>query len=135
MRFFFDVSISTRLVKALRVLAEFQPYELSTLEERFDASTPDPTWLRQLGRESGWVVVSADPKITRGKAERAAWAESGLTAFFFSEAYSSRTIWNQASELMHWWPDILRLAKDNASGTGFLIPARGGKIKPIYPPR
>lgn len=83
MRFFLDNCISPVHAKALRILAEVQEYEIVHLSERFERDARDPEWLGTLGREGDWVIVSGDPRITRGRAERRAWHESGLTAFFF----------------------------------------------------
>ncbi len=122
MRFFFDTSISLRLVRALKVIAEHQAYEILHLNERYDkSSVPDEEWLTDLGKDSDWIIISADPRITRGKVEKAAWMESGLTAFFFSDGWSSRTIYEQGADLIRRWPDIVRLSKENPKEEGFLI--------------
>lgn len=122
MKFFFDTSISLRLVRALRVITEHQDFEIIHLNERFDrTSVPDVEWISNLGEEKGWVIISADPRITRNKIEQAAWRESGLTAFFFSDGWSSRKIYEQGADLISRWPDIVRLSKEQPTGTGFLI--------------
>lgn len=96
------------------------------MSEKFEneEEVKDIEWIRALGEEGGWVIVSADPHITRSKAERAAWAESGLTGFFLSE-WAHRQRWKQASHLMKWWPEIEREVREGPSGSGFLIPWLG----------
>lgn len=132
MKFFFDTSISIRIVRALKIIVEHQKIEIIHLNERFDqSSVPDVEWLTQLGKEGEWIIISADPRISRGKAERVAWQESGLTAFFFSDGWSSRAIYEQASDLIHRWPDIFRTARESPQGSGFLI-TKGKEFKPIY---
>jgi hypothetical protein len=112
-------------MKSLQVITEFQDNEITHLQDKFDrASIKDPEWLEQLSHEEGWIVISGDPRITRGKAERAAWLQSGLTAFFFTDGFASRSIYEQASELFRRWPDIVRLARENPKGKGFLIPKK-----------
>lgn len=133
MKFFFDVSISSRLVRALVLLAEHQKYTITHLNEKFGPETADVVWLGELGRERDWIVVSADPRISRSRAERAAWAEARLTAFFFDDSYSNASFWNQAATLMSAWPDIVQRAKDEPRGSGFLV-GRNGKFKPIARP-
>ena len=135
MRFFFDNCISIRYVRALRILAEFQKYELAHLSEKFDVEgVKDAEWISVLAKEGGWAIVSGDPRITRGKIERAAWRESGLTGFFFSDGWASRGLWTQAEDLVHWWPQIVLEARNAIPGSGYLLPFRGKKMQKVYEP-
>jgi hypothetical protein len=128
LKFFFDTCISIRLVKALRVIIEHQHLETVHLSEKFPTdSIEDPKWLSQLGEEGDWIIISGDPRISRGKAERYAWMNSGLTAFFLRDGWASTSIYNQAADVIRRWPEILMLSKQNPKGIGFLIP----KEKPI----
>ena len=85
MRFFLDNNISHRLAAALLVLenrVERGDWTVQHLRVRFEQQTEDVTWLEALGHEGEWIVISGDIRISRNRAERAAWRESGLTAFF-----------------------------------------------------
>jgi PIN domain-containing protein len=84
-RFFFDNTFPPRFVQAIRVLAELQEVDLTHLADRFPRDTPDPVWTGALGVEGDWIIISSDANICRGKAEQAAWRESGLTAFFVDQ--------------------------------------------------
>ena len=135
MKFFFDNCISPAYVKALRILAAVQGYDLVHLAEKFNrADVKDVEWLHTLGTEGGWVIVSGDPRIARGQAERKAWMESGLTAFFLGDGWSSLGFWKQAEHLIGWWPRIVLKARDPTlkTGTGFILPLRGKEFKQIY---
>lgn len=134
MRFFLDNCISPVHAKALRILAEVQEYEILHLSEKFARDTPDHEWIGELGREGDWVIVSGDPRITRGRAERAAWHESGLTAFFFGKGWASRSYWKLAADLVTWWPTIVLVARQSPPGSGFLLPLKGREPKLIYEP-
>lgn len=133
MRFFFDNGVSPYLVDALRCLDT--RHELIHLRKRFTPDTPDPVWIRELGREGDWIIISADPRISRGQAERAAWMESRLTAFFFGDAWASRKLLIQASELFRWWDDIIERAKNAAQGSGYLLEFKQKEPRQIYPKR
>jgi PIN like domain len=89
-RFFFDNCVSVRFVQALRILAQIQEYELVHLTERFAADTPDEEWIRRLASDGDWVIISDDPRISRGQAQRKTWQESGLTAFFFADGWAAK---------------------------------------------
>lgn len=133
MKVFFDNNINVKYVQALRVLAEIQGYELVHLTDKFPENTPDAEWIRALKEERDWIVVTADPRITRNRVERLAWQESGLTAFFFTDGWSQKKFWNQIADLVTWWPTIVLEARRVDAGTGFLIPVKGKVLKQIYP--
>ncbi len=132
MKFFFDNCISPNIVEALRHL-EGRAHEIVALRERFDPKTDDPIWINALGQEGNWVIISGDPRISRGRAEKAAWLESRLTAFFCGDAWQNRRLMLQASELLGWWDDIVEFSKTAAAGAGFLMEFRTKKPVQIYP--
>lgn len=132
MKFFLDNCISPRFARALKILAEVQQYEITHLAEKFDRSEKDENWLKVLGIEGGWVIVSADPRISRGKAEQKAWRESGLTAFFFGHGWANMGYWKQAEAIVRWWPQIVLEATRAEPGTGYMIPLKGKELQPIY---
>jgi PIN like domain len=107
--------------------------EVDYLRHKFDESTPDVDWLGQLGTEGGWIVISADVRITKHKSpERAAWRTSGLTAFFFHKAFAQDGFWNQVHTVVRRWPDISAQAKRTPRAKGFLIP-KSGDFTPLEP--
>ena len=131
MKFFFDNCVSQNLVEALRCLEK--RHDLVHLRDRFPEGTPDPAWIGALGAEGGWIIISGDPRISRGKAERAAWVESGLTAFFCGDAWQNRRLMTQASELLRMWDDIVERAKKAPQGSGYLLEFRAAEPRQIYP--
>ena len=134
MKFFCDQCIALTYVRAVRVLAEIQKYEIKHLSELFSPSTPDTVWLKALASQRDWVIVSGDPRISRSKAERAAWHESGLTAFFLADGWASRGYWNQATDLVKWWPQIVLKAREAGQGTGYFIHWNSRSMRVIYEP-
>ena len=94
--------------KGIRGFAELQKHEIVHLREKFDPATPDPVWIEALGNERDWLIVSGDAKITRNPVNRAAWLESRLTAFFFSEPWTTDSFWKQCPSLVPRWPEIVR---------------------------
>lgn len=131
MRFFFDNCVCPHLVEVLRLLDK--RHELVHLREKFTADTTDPIWIRALGAEGDWIIISGDPRISRGQAERAAWIESHLTAFFCGDAWAGRKLMVQASEMLRWWDDIIETAKEAAQGSGYLLEFKTKKPRQIYP--
>lgn len=132
MKFFVDVCISHKLVNALMIISEGCDYEIEHHSLRFRGDIRDEEWIGILATEGGWIIISGDPRISRGKAERKAWQESGLTAFFFSDGWSSKNVWKQAEDLFYWWPKIVQQARECEEGSGYYMPVNGKNFKPIY---
>ena len=113
-----------------------EEHEILHLRARFEPDTPDPVWLRDLGHEGEWVVLSGDVKITRNRDNRKAWLESGLTAFFFGERYPQKRHWQQVGILLKFWPRIKTEAqehRDGPAGTGYIIQPSSNKWRTIRP--
>jgi hypothetical protein len=133
-RFFLDNCIAPAMAQAIATLAGSRGIEVVHLSQKFpDRSVPDVEWIQAI-RAEGWIIVSGDTRITRSPAERAAWHESGLTAFFLDESWSRRNFWIQAAELVRWFPAILETARTCTPGSGFRLPFQGREPKLIYEP-
>lgn len=133
MRLFFDNCISVALARAVAELARAQDIEVIHLSDRFPRDARDEEWMLAL-RSEGWIIISGDTRISRGKTERAAWHESGLTAFFLGDGWSSKKYWIQATELVRWIPIIIETSNHCRPGSGFLLPFKGKEPKRIYEP-
>ena len=137
MKFFLDNNISHRLAAALLALeyrVERENWTIKHLRDLFEPQTEDIAWLEALGREGEWIVISGDIRISRNPTERAAWRESGLTAFFFASQYPEKNIWTQVTHFLHWWPEITREAREHREapeGSGYVIPMQGKKWRII----
>ncbi len=121
------------MADAVALLARAQRIEVVHLSEQFDPSTPDIEWIRAL-RGQDVVLISGDARITRNPVERAAWQESGLTAFFLDDGWASKKFWVQAAELVRWCPIIIETARSCAPGSGYRLPFKGAEPKLIYQP-
>lgn len=135
MRFFFDNCISVNLAEAMRLLNE--PYhQIEHLTSRFSPAALDVDWIPVVAADADLILVSADPAITSSKKEKEIWRQSGLTSFFFGGDFSQLQIWVQVAEVVNWWTQIVRTAKDAPRGTGYLLPLKGSKKQPkvIYRP-
>jgi hypothetical protein len=117
----------------MRGFAELQKHEIVHLRQRFDDDTPDPVWISTLANERNWIIISADVRITRSPVERAAWIESGLTAFFFAQPFPGDGFWKQAQALVTWWPDIILQARKTPERHGFLIQKKAKELRQLYP--
>jgi len=132
MNFFFDNCISPKYAEAMKILSERKGYKIFHLMDKFDRSNVrDEEWISTLATEGNWIIISGDTRITKGKAEKKAWSESKLTAFFFEDKWASRSFWTQISELIRVWPLIEDEIKKGAYAKGYLMPFKSNKLKLI----
>lgn len=142
MRFYFDECISPYIARAVKAFAAGARIAVDCALDKFprDGGGTDPEWLGVLASESrdapgdGWVVISADPAITKNERNKAAWRESGLTAFFFVGKFANSGPYVQFQEMATRWQEIVRLANESPPGSGFLVYLRG-EIRPVYGPQ
>lgn len=123
--FFCDNNISTKLTRALGILAE----PLNTvvhLQDSFPPETIDEEWITEI-KEKGYIVISGDPKIAKNPHERKLLISSGLTVFFFGKGWMTINTWKQAATLFKIFPNIIMLSKDNPRKSLYLI-EQSGKI-------
>ncbi|MEO7083817.1 MAG: hypothetical protein ABI442_20210 [Gemmatimonadaceae bacterium] len=135
MKCFFDNCISSNLTEAMRLLVA-PIHEIEHLAKDFSADALDAEWLQMLAERKDAILVSADPTIATAKKEREVWRSVGVTPVFFGGNFSQLPIWTQVCEVVNWWPEIVRTAKDAPRGAGFFLSPKAGKKtpKPICAP-
>ncbi len=84
-------------------------------DERFRIDSPDTEIIATLGadREHRWVLVSADLRITRRPAERAALAGTGIKFFYCGRAWFKMTMHDQAWKFVRAWPQLVEVAENH----------------------
>jgi predicted nuclease of predicted toxin-antitoxin system len=131
MRFFLDNCLAIRHARALGEMVKPE-HSFTHLLEKFRADTKDEEWIRKLGEEGDWIVISGDYRIGRSAHERAAWYQSGLTVFFLSKGWTNLPPLQQHSKLSLILDDIIERANSAKPGSGFSISVNC-KIEQIYP--
>lgn len=125
MNFLLDNNLSPLLARALNELSKGSTHEVHALRDKFAAGTTDEQWIRALGAEGGWAVVSEDRSILRNPLELAAWREAKLTTFFLARGWSPLGHWVKAAKLVQVWPTIESSASSVRPGAAYLVPVRG----------
>jgi hypothetical protein len=123
-KFFFDNNLPLRLAKALNCLVE-PDHSVVHLRQRFRPNTQDVEWLRALGREDGWVIISADTSILKNAHEREAWRESGHPIFAYRHGLLNLKLWDQATRLCHVFPEVIERSERAKPYDFFQIPVTG----------
>jgi PIN like domain len=130
MRFFLNNCLAIRHARALNEMVKPE-HSFTHLQEKFRPDTKDADWIRTLGIEGDWIVISGDYRIGKSAHERRAWHESGLTAFFLSKGWTNIPLLQQHSKLTLILDEIIEYARQAKSGTGFSV-AMNGRIRKIY---
>ena len=123
MNFLFDNNLPPSLARGISELSKFDPVveQVIPLRAKFAVNTPDLEWLGALAKEGGWIVVSID-RFKKATAEREMLRRQGLTVFVLDPQWS-KPYWQQAAQLVLWWPKIIEVAK-LTSKTALRVPWR-----------
>jgi len=96
--------------------------QVIALRDKFRHGTPDVDWLKALGEEGGWAVISADFFRSKGNTEREMIRRQGLSVFVLNKAWhKSHTFWPRTAQLLLWWPEIVRQA-NSVQGSAVEVP-------------
>lgn len=133
MRFFLDNCLSPHHAAGLAGFARADGHEFLHLRDAFEPDTPDHVWIKELGDEGNWLILSGDLRITKSPLIRQAWIESELTAFFFSPPWMNDAYWTKTAALVRWWPAICAQAKKTPKGHGFIMPKKGSELQRLFP--
>lgn len=123
MKVMVDENLPPPLAKALAALFNGE-HEIIHLREKFGPSVTDLDWIKQLNAEGTWIIISADRRITRNKAELQVFKSSKLIGFFFGRALQKSPLVKQMERLMALWKNIEKQASLVGGGSMFEIPTK-----------
>jgi hypothetical protein len=103
---------------------------VTALRDKFGSGVTDAEWIEQLSREGRWVVISADRRITKNRAEFHAFRNSRLIGFFLARGLYKAKLGKQAERIIALWPDISVLAETVEGGAMFELPMKA-RIKQL----
>lgn len=124
MKFIFDNNLPPSLAHGIAALSKFEPTVKQVIHhtEKFQRNAPDDHWLQALVKEGGWIIVSCD-QFKKSSAERELIRRHGLTVFVLDPQWAGKPYWEQAAQLVRWWPKILEVAR-LTSKTALRVPWR-----------
>jgi hypothetical protein len=118
-----DENLPKALARALNALFVGE-HGVVHLREKFGPGIKDVEWIEELSREGRWVVISADRRITRNRAEYQVFRNSKLIGFFMSRALYKSKLKKQAERLLALWDGMVDLAKRVEGGAMFELPTK-----------
>jgi hypothetical protein len=125
-----DENLPPALAKALAALFP-RRHEIIHLRDRFQAGVTDLEWINLLDREGSWVVLSADKRISRNKAERQAFKSSRLVALIMAPGLGKAPVTKKMERLMANWGNIEKQVEILSGGSMVEIQAKGTKFKTL----
>jgi hypothetical protein len=127
-----DNDLSPHIASAINALVEPLGHQVVALRSKFPSNTEDVDWIKALGEEGGWVVISGDNNITRRVAERQAWRQARLTGFFFMPAWRKFDPLIQTARLLMWWDNLVAQVQLVEGGAIFQLPINpGSKLRAL----
>lgn len=132
MKFFIDNNLSPALAEALHALSANGGHAVVHLKQRFCQSTPDEAWIRTLGAEGEWAVVTQD-KLNKGD-QRAELRRAGLIVFFLDKIWAHQGFWDTAHNLVRWWPRIIDQSEGARGSAAFRVAynfSGKGRFEPV----
>ncbi|MGO9740892.1 MAG: hypothetical protein ACLPN5_05155 [Roseiarcus sp.] len=125
-----DEHLPPALARALNALFAGE-HNIIHLRDRFGPAVTDLQWIDALNREGRWVVISADRRITKNRAEYHAFRNSKLIGFFMSRAVYKAKITKQAERVLALWDAIVDLAARVEGGAMFELPMTTTRIRQL----
>lgn len=122
-----DENLPAAMAKSLAALFVGK-HEIVHLRERFGAAVQDTEWIGTLNAEGRWVIISADRRITKNKAERQVFKSSKLVGFFFAPGLQKAKLTKQMERLMVLWETIETQATLVGGGAMFEIPMKSNRL-------
>lgn len=123
MKFLLDHNLSFRYAKVLDALSQQEDIRVFHLTERFAADTDDAVWIEALAEEGNWCIVSQDV-FRKNDLEKEALRRCGLTVFSLERNWNHQPFWVKATQLVRWWPIIIKQANLIQGGAAFRVPWR-----------
>lgn len=110
----------------------FSPeHEARALREKFRPDISDVEWITELSKEGRWIVLSGDRRITRNRAEQAAFRSSRLIGIFMAPAVYKATVAKQAERILALWSHIEVLSNTVAGGAMFELQIKSQKLQQL----
>ena len=125
MTFFLDNCVPIGLAQILKIAqCDVVHFQEVWPDSQFPDGVDDVDWIPEIGRR-GWIIVSADPKITTRPPEVAALKKAHVVAFFIYKGFTEKLIFEQARWLFRSWERIEHEAHGASKGNYFEVRSDG----------
>lgn len=125
-----DENLPPALARALAALF-VGSHEVIHLRDKFGPAVTDIEWIQELNREGRWIILSADRRISRNKAEQRVFRSSKLVAFILSPGLQKAQTTKKMERILAQWSVIETQAGIVSGGSIFEIQMKGNKLSTL----
>ncbi|MCZ4064097.1 hypothetical protein NB636_01030 [Oxalobacter aliiformigenes] len=124
MKFVFDNNIAPSIAKAIKELSKTKydnQHNIIHLRDEFAANTKDDEWIKSLSIQRDTCVITKD-RLDKGM-EADLLSQSGLIVFHLDSSWNNKGygFWDEAVNLIRWWPRIVQQAEGITGGAAFKV--------------
>lgn len=130
MKLLVDNNLPPRLARGLGALFAGLDHVEHIRDKFGTGSLTDEEWIKRLGEEGGWCVLSGDRNIARKRPSRDAFLRANLIGFFPQPAVMSMQLHDQAARILRLWPTMKATAEAIERGC-FDLGVKGTKLGQI----
>lgn len=130
MKVLVDENLPPALARALAALF-VGSHEVIHLRDKFGPAVTDIEWIQELNREGRWIILSADRRISRNKAEQRVFRSSKLVAFILSPGLQKAQTTKKMERILAQWSVIETQAGIVSGGSIFEIQMKGNKLSTL----
>lgn len=128
MKLLVDNMFPPRLGRGLGKLFEGE-HHVEHIRDKFGTgSLTDEEWIKRLGSEGGWAVLSGDRRIATTKVQRDLFLSKNLVGFFPKSAVLTLPFPRQVARILYMWPAMESVAASTDRGC-FAIGISGQKLE------
>ena len=128
MKLLVDNMFPPRLGRGLAQLFAGQ-HHIEHIKDKFGTgSLSDEDWIKKLGKEGGWSVLSGDRRIASNRISRDLFLANNLVGFFPKSAVLDMPFPKQVARILTVWPLMEALAASADRGC-YAIGASGTKLQ------
>tara|TARA_R110000850_G_scaffold37456_1_gene98728 strand:- start:200 stop:595 length:396 start_codon:yes stop_codon:yes gene_type:complete len=106
-------------------------HEIIHIKDKFGTgSLPDEQWIKELGKEGNWSVLSGDMRIAKKKPSRQVFLNNNLVGFFPAPSIMKLEFTKKVARVLYLWEVIEQQSKLVDRGC-FELPMRSTTLRQI----
>lgn len=125
-----DENLPPALARALNALFAGE-HEIIHIRDRYGPGVKDLQWIPELGQDGRWIVLSADRRIRKTRAEFQAFRTSRLVGFFLCASLNKAPLVKKAERILALWDNIATFGARSAAGSMYELPMKSNQIRTL----
>lgn len=106
-------------------------HEIIHIRDKYNTgSLPDEQWIKALGKEKDWCVLTSDINIAKKKPSRQVFLDNNLIGFFLASSLRKLSYSKKVSRILYLWETIETQSLLVNRGC-FELPIKSTKLKQI----